>query len=312
MTHITEKVKQWIDQGKDPRSAHWQGALETLLEKFAPFLVPGRLMPVSPLDDEGLPLFLSVMEIVDLSPNLPAAFLPPELADYLLPPASAEELHHIEKGKPSFKILILRPGDEERVLCAEISAHAHKPGVDIFQSGALLGTYNFESQADLFAELNKIIRAHVWQRGKWTVEETERYTLNWFEKVLDLRKKTVCVEADQSFFHSPTLIKSDKIDVIFVLIEQVVKKHLADAEHPMQGDVLKIIAQKDRNAADAQLADLIDKVVFELLTVMKHCELVDFDKMTDRETERFNRESARTIERLVKHVQSHEIMPKAL
>jgi hypothetical protein len=283
-----------------------------VLDKFVPYLVPGRLMPVVPLDDEAIALFLSVMEIVDLSPNLPAAFLPPEIADHLLPPAAAEELHHIEKGKPSFKILILRPGNEERVLCAEISAHAHKPGVDIFQSGALLGTYNFENQKDLFAELNKIVRAHIWQRGKWTADETERYTVNWFEKVLDLRKKTVRVEADRSFFHSPTLIRSNRIDAMFVLIAKVIQNHLADPDHPLKANVLKIMAQKDPAAVDRALSDLMDKVVFEFLSVMKDCELVDFDKMTDKETERFNRESARTIERLVRHVQLHEMMPKAL
>ena len=304
MTHITDKAKQWIDQGKDPRSAHWQAALETVLDKFTPYLVPGRLMSVLSLDDEALAHFLSAMEIVDLSPNLPAAFLPPEIADHLTPPASAPELHHIETGKPSFKILLQRPGDEARILCAEISAHAHKPGVDIFQSGALLGTYNFEKQEDLFAALTKIIRAHVWQRDKWTSEETERYTLNWFEKVLDLRKKTVCVEADRSFFHSPTLIKSNHIDVIFVLIEKMIKKHLADSDHPLKADAAAILTQNDPATVEPRLGDLMDKVVFEFLFVMKECELVDFENMTDKETERFNRESKRTIGRLVKHIQT--------
>jgi hypothetical protein len=303
-TAVSEKVKQWIDQGKDPRAAHWQGGLEAVLDLFMPVLEPGRLIPVKPLNEKELSLFLSVLEIVDLSPNLPAAFLPPSVADSLRPPASAEELHHIEKGKSSFKILIGRPGKEDRILCAEISEHAHKPGVDIFQSGALLGTYDFENQQDCFAELNKIIRAHIWQKEKWNSDDFIRYTVNWFEKILDLRKKEICVENDYSFFHSPTLIKSNKIDAIFILIAKVIETHLNDPENPVKARVRKILAAGDEQTVNARLHDFLDKVVFELLTVMKECELVDFDKLTDSEMEQFNRESARIIRNLMTHIKT--------
>lgn len=304
MTAVSEKVQKWIDEGKDPRSAHWQGGLEAVLDLFMPVLEPGRLIPVQPLDDEELALFLSVLEIVDLSPNLPAAFLPPSVAGNLTPPESAEELHHIEKGKPSFKILVGRPGKEERILCAEISEHAQKPGVDIFQSGALLGTYNFENQQDCFAELNKIVRAHIWQKEKWNSDDFIRYTVNWFEKVLDLRKKEIRVESDYSFFHSPTLIKSNKIDVIFILIAKVIETHLNDPENPLKAEALKILSADNEQIINTQLHDLMDKVVFEFLTVMKDCDLVDFDKLTDKEMEQFNRESARIIRNLVAHIKA--------
>jgi len=302
MGSIPQKVKQWIAEGKDPRSAHWQGGLEEVLNVFAPYLEPGRLIPVQALDEAELSLFLSVMEIVDLSPNLPAAFLPPSVASNLIPPESAEELRHIEKGKPSFKILIARPGNEQRILCAEISEQAQKPGVDIFQSGALLGTYNFENQQDCLAELNKIIRAHIWEKEKWRKEDFLRYTINWFEKMLDLGKKSVCVEADFSFFHSPTLIKSNKIDVIFILIEAVIEKRLNDPENTLRKEALSIAATHDKAVGNLQLDNLMDQAVFELLTAMKDFELVDFEKFSDKETERFNRESAGTVRKLKKYV----------
>ncbi len=302
MDSISQKVKQWIDEGKDPRSAHWQGGLEAMLNVFMPYLEPGRLIPVQALEEEELPVFLAAMEIVDLSPNLSAAFLPPSIADKMTPPESAEELQHIEKGKPSFKILIARPGKEQRILCAEISEQAKKPGMDIFQSGALLGTYNFENQQDCFEQLNKIIRAHMWEKEKWRIDDYKRYTINWFDKVMDLNKGTVCVERDFSFFHSPTLIKSNKIDVIFILISEMMQKRLNDFNDPLQEAVSVIQAIDDIDVKNAQLNDVIDKVVFEFLTVIKECDLVKFDEFTDKETEQFNRESAATIQKLVKYI----------
>ena len=300
MDPISQKVKQWIDDGKDPRSAHWQGGLEAILNVFMPYLEPGQLIPVSPLEDDEMAVFLSVLKIVDLSPNLFAAFLPPSIAEKITPPDSAEELRRIEKGKPSYKIIILRPGKEKRIICAEISEHANKPGVDIFQSGALLGTYNFENRKDCFTELNKIIRAHIWEKEKWRQKDYIRYTINWFEKVMGLPKETVYVEKDFSFFHSPTLIKSNKIDVIFILIYEIIQKRLNDNKDPLPEAVAAIRAKEDVDVKKGQLNHLIDTVVLELLTVMKDCDLVQLDAFSEKEMEQYNQEFARTIQKIGK------------
>jgi len=319
MNSISQKVQQWIDDGKDPRSAHWQGCLEAILDVFMPYLKPGQLIPVAPLADEEMAVFLSVLKIVDLSPNLFAAFLPPSIAEKITPPDSAEELHHIEKGKPSFKILIARPGTEERILCAEISEHANKPGVDIFQpgfpfsiwcsssaesggvifsAGALLGSYNFENLEDCFTELNKIIRAHIWEKEKWPQKDYIRYTINWFEKVMTLHKDTVDVQKDFSFFHSPTLIKSNKTDVIFILIYEIIQKRLNDTDDSLQESVAAIQAIDDVDVKKGQLNSLIDAVVFELLKVMKDCDLLQLDAFSEKEMKQFDSESARTIQKI--------------
>jgi hypothetical protein len=36
MDQMAQKVKQWIDEKKDPRSAHWQAGLEAIMEGFSP------------------------------------------------------------------------------------------------------------------------------------------------------------------------------------------------------------------------------------------------------------------------------------
>jgi hypothetical protein len=300
MDPISEKVKQWIDAGRDPRSAHWQGGLEAILKVFKPYLWPGQLVPVSPLEEEDQAVFLSVLGIVDLSPNLLAAFLPPPVAEKISPPETAEELHHIEKGKPSYKIIIVRPGKEERILCAEISEHAKKPGVDIFQSGALLGTYDFENLEDCFTQLNKIIRMHIWEKEKWSQDDHKRYTLNWFEKVVDLQPGAVNVEKDFSYFHSPSLIKSNHVDVIFLLIYEVLQNRFKDANAPLQEAVAAIQAVDDGEVKKARLSNLIDTLVLELLTVMKNCDLLQVDEFSEKEMAQFKQESARTIRKIEK------------
>jgi len=56
-----------------------------MLNVFSPYLEPGKLIPVQPLEKDDFPVFKAVLEAVDLSPNLTAAFLPPSIAGSLTP-----------------------------------------------------------------------------------------------------------------------------------------------------------------------------------------------------------------------------------
>jgi hypothetical protein len=295
MDEISQKVKQWIDEKKDPRSAHWQGALEAILNLFSPYMKPGKLIPVQSLEKDDVSVFEAALEVVDLSPNLTAAFLPPSIAGPITPPESADELQRIDEGKPSYKILIVRPEKDLRILCAEISEHAKKPGIDIFQSGALLGTYDYDTQEDCLTYLTQAIRAHIWEKGKWSQDEYKKYTMNWFEKILNLGKGTVRVHEDFSFFHSPTLIKSDRIDALFTLISEILLKRISDPDGQFKDAVSSIQKTEDKDLRATQTHDLAERAILELLNVMKELEIVKFDEFSNTENERFKKEFSRTI-----------------
>ena len=302
MDQISKKVKQWIDEKKDPRSAHWQGGLEAMLNVFSPYMEPGKLIPVQPLEKDDFPVFKAALEAVDLSPNLTAAFLPPSIAGSVTPPESAVELQRIDKGKPSYKILIARPGKDLRILCAEISEHAKKPGIDIFQSGALLGTYNYDTHQDCLTYLPQAIRAHIWEKGKWSQDEYKRYTINWFGKILDLGKSTVHVEKDFSFFHSPTLIKSDRIDALFTLIFEILVKRVGDPDDQFKDAISSIRNIKDKDVRVVQSNELAERAILELLNLMKELEIVKFGEFSNTENERFKKEFSRTIQQLTDRI----------
>ena len=302
MDQIAKKVTQWIDEKKDPRSAHWQGGLEAMLNVFSPYMEPGKLIPVQPLEKDDFPVFNAALEAVDLSPNLTAAFLPPSIAGSVTPPESAVELQRIDKGKPSYKILIARPGKDPRILCAEISEHAKNPGIDIFQSGALLGTYNYDTHQDCLAYLPQTIRAHIWEKGKWSQDEYKRYTINWFEKILDLGTGTVRVEEDFSFFHSPTLIKSDRIDALFTLIFEILVKRAGNPDDQFKDAISSIRNIKDKDVRVVQSNELAERAILELLNLMKELEIVKFDEFSNTENERFKIEFSRTIQQITDRI----------
>lgn len=294
MDPMTSKVKRWIEQeNRDPRSARWQAALEEIMTLFIPRLEKGKLTPVSPLEEQDLPVFKSALASIDLSPGLWAAFLPPSAAALILTPADAmEELVRIDEDKPSYKIIIQRPGRESRILCAEISEYANRLGIDIFQEGALLGSFNYETVQICMEEMTKAIRAHAWEKDEWAREDTIAYTVNWLEKVLYLERADVCVEEKRSFFHSPTLIRTDRVDALFHLLTTFLTFRF-------QADPEKLTASLPaKTARPAACASLAESSLLDLLNVVRSLDLLDFKDFTDQEENKFKTEFTRSVRKL--------------
>jgi len=297
MDQMQAKASQWIDEKKDPRSARWQAGLENIIELFLPVLEKGRLTPVCPLEEKDISIFKSALERVDLSPGLLAAFLAPSVANLILPPDSAQELIRIEKEKPSYKILILRPGKENRILCAEISEHAHRPGVDIFQSGAFLGNFDYETHEICIMELTKIVRTHAWEKKyKWEYNDYLAYTLTWFEKTALVGKADVSVDKNHSFFHSPTLVKMNRVDALFLLLYEVLR--LRFREDPKGLSALPGTGETHTEVRRSVCNSLAESYLLDLLNLVKNLKLVDFKNFTNAENHEFTNEFNRTVEKL--------------
>lgn len=295
MASVSDKAKAWINQERDPRSAHWQAGLEAVLELFLPDLEKGKIMPVRQMDEGEFDLFKSVLARVDVNPAVYAAFLPHTVADAIVPPDSAQEVLRIEKGQPSCKLIIQRPGREDRILCAELSPKAFKPGLDIFQSGALLGSYDYENTEDCLEGLNKAVKAHVWKTGTWKTADYHDYTLNWFERVRFLETAEVSVDESRSFFHSPTLIKADRVDALFQLIFLLLNRDYSAPEYLTANSLL---AEKIRTKDSDFCRTLARNHILDLLTGVKEMGLMDFSDFNEGENLAFQREFERTEERL--------------
>jgi hypothetical protein len=165
-----------------------------------------------------------------------------------------------------------------------------------------LGTYNYDNQQDCLTYLTQAIRAHIWERGRWTQDEYKRYTMNWFEKIMDLGKATVRVDEDFSFFHSPTLIKSDRIDALFTLISEILIKRVDDPDGQFKHTISSIQNITESDIKVAQSNELAERLILELLNLIKELEIVKFEEFSNPENERFKKEFSRTIEKIAHRI----------
>jgi len=295
MADESPKVRKWIDEKRDPRSAHWQAGLESVLDLFLPNLEKGRILPVGEMDERDIHLFKSALKQVDVSSATYAAFLPQAIAGAIVPPDSAEELLRIEKGKPSCKIIILHPVQENRIICAEISEQAYKPGIDIFQSGALLGSYDYGNTEDCLDGLNKAVKTHVWKKDTWQKQDYISYTLNWFERVQSLETADVSVDKNFSFFHSPTLIKTNRVDGLFQLLFLLLNRQYTTPGYLESNPTL---AEEITNRNSDFCRTVAQNHILGLLNLVKDLDLMDFAGFSDIENKDFQTECARAEEKL--------------
>ncbi len=110
------------------------------------------------------------------------------------------------------------------------------------------------------------------------------------------------MEEDFSFFHSPTLIKSDRIDALFMLIFEILVKRADDPDDQFKDAISSIRNIKDKDVRVAQSNELAEKAMLELLNLMKELEIVKFKEFSNAENERFKKEFSRTIQQITDRI----------
>ena len=110
------------------------------------------------------------------------------------------------------------------------------------------------------------------------------------------------MEEDFSFFHSPTLIKSNRIDALFTLIYEILLKRFTDPDGQFKNTISSIQNIKDKDVRVTQSSELAERAMVELLNLIKELEIIKFDEFSNTENERFKKEFSRTIEQITDRI----------
>jgi hypothetical protein len=124
------------------------------------------------------------------------------------------------------------------------------------------------------------------------------YTLSWFEKIIYLGKAEVSVDKNHSFFHSPTLVKMNRVDGLFLLLYEVLHHRFTeDPEglHTLLGVDENSESQEKRSSARQALAETY---LLDLLNVVKKFDLMEFKNFTNAESHEFTKEFNRAVRKL--------------
>ncbi len=316
---IEEKTAARIQAGSDPAIAGWQGAIESVLSTMETYLVAGQIITIDTLTKKDAAFFQKLHTVLDLAPYIVAVFLPGDTANRTCPPTAAESIQRVPEDGVSRKVLVSRYNDFRRVMVVELGKSPVRAGIDIFQDGNLLGSYDYETPEEVTDALSKVIWVHLKSKVKWSTADTVMYTENWFlrsaaGKIIDLP-----VNQDHSYIHHPVLLNISEVAAIFKLMRATLARLLNDFdqvvkaigfavgfETPSAGQVTITRAGIAQGNADqtAVLHDFIVNQLLELLKLLRGYDIIKFEKFSEKDNtafkDGFEKTVAETYQRLIK------------
>jgi hypothetical protein len=307
---IDKRAQERLKAGRDPGVTRWQAALEAMLVAVEPYLIAGEVVTTESLSPEEIELFQKIQLVIDLAPFSFAIFLPPVLANTLNPSGLAKTLDRAPEV--SNKILVSRVNDYRRILTAELSPA--KPGIDIYENGALLGSYNYNTPEECLGDLSKIIWIHLKHQGSWTKEDYIKYTEGWFyrsasNKILDLP-----INQNHSYIHHPVLLNIKTVEAIFRLIKSTLLNlcdtvdytiAMANANNLYNSGAVKITRSGLANSVEAEenfLRTYIEEKMLALLKLLRGYEIINFRSFSQNEQNEFKKRFNQTVEEVFQEI----------
>jgi hypothetical protein len=303
---IRRRVLKWVREGREPAMASWEGALESTLAIMSAYLMAGSVVTVENLSEADANLFQALHLTLDLSPFVAAVFLPPAVTRSFGSGEIPERLQRVAPGAPSAMVLLSRVDDFSRIVAAELSAEAHKPGIDIFEGGRLLGSFDYRTPEECIRGLSRVVWVHLKPRETWRSEQIVRYTEGWFRRSAANRIVDMPVNPQYSYIHHPELLQMTLVQAIFRLVRAALFALLDDPEgvirsasREAQPVTREALARRQPEALAALREFFVSQLVF-LLKLLSGYRVADFQALSEREKEDFYTAFDETVEGILK------------
>jgi hypothetical protein len=230
MQQIIARAESRKQAGRDEFHADWQASLELLLLMVEDHLLdnPGQLEPMQISGREEWGFYVDVLEKLDLPPDTCALFITPSaFKDMPLPtPPEWEDAGFMAWQRDSCSLLISHC-DDRRVIMQATLPGIESVGIDIFDDGAHIADYSYNSTDECLEDLSKVVWIYFKPEENWTDEKTIRYTENWFAKSMyTFGMEDVPIHSEYSYLHNPELIDLSPMESVFKVLKATIpRKH---------------------------------------------------------------------------------------
>ena len=230
MQQIIARAESRKQAGRDEFHADWQASLELLLLMVEDHLLdnPGQLEPMQISGREEWGFYVDVLEKLDLPPDTCALFITPSaFKDMPLPtPPEWEDAGFMAWQRDSCSLLVSHC--HVRTVIMQVSLPGlESVGVDVFDDGAHIADYSYDSIDECLEDLSKVVWVYFKPEENWTDEKIIRYTENWFAKSMyTFGMEDVPIHSEYSYLHNPELIDLSPMESVFKVLKATIpRKH---------------------------------------------------------------------------------------
>lgn len=161
-TPIEETISRRTGVGPSSLVSGWQSFLTKLLEQMAPYLQPGKIITFQHLLSQEIQRFEEIVNTIPVSEGICGVYLPPSVRNQLMYTNQGMDIP-AEESEPGDDgvILFTRPLSYGTIVNVLLAHRPCTPAVDVYDRGALLAGYVYDSIEDCLSSVEKIIQTHL-------------------------------------------------------------------------------------------------------------------------------------------------------
>ncbi|MBS3756798.1 MAG: hypothetical protein KGY38_05010 [Desulfobacterales bacterium] len=140
----------------------WQYFLSQFLEQMGPYLQPGKIITFQHLLDQEIHRFEEIVSTIHISDDVCGVYLPPSVRNQMLYTNRGKDIPASEfEPADDGAVLFTRPLFHDTIVNVLLAHLPCTPAVDVYDQGALLAGYVYDSIEDCLSSLEKIIQTHM-------------------------------------------------------------------------------------------------------------------------------------------------------
>ena len=164
--HIAEIIESRSPAGSHDAVRGWHNLLKKMLSKFAPYLQEGRLVTFQNLKKPEKAFFETSLQNLTVPPAVHALYIAPSVRFQMLydrpDGVSAQIPDHDPENPPDEGILLACRKDDLNIIVNALLAKApFTPAIDVYQNGALLAGYVFNTMDACLRDFPKVMQTHL-------------------------------------------------------------------------------------------------------------------------------------------------------
>jgi hypothetical protein len=224
---IFEKAKEREKAGRDSFEAGCQAALEIMLLMMEKHLLqrPGQLLPMQIGGQDEWEFYFDIQKKLDLPPDTCAVLVTPSTFKKMPFPESAEfqAIGAPRWERNAYSIIISDCRDHNVIMQVSLPG-MESVGIDVFEDGKHFADYTYNTIEECLNDLTKMTWIHFNPKSKWTEEQINCYTENWFAKSLEIDLQDTVIHDEYSYLHHPELLDLTPLESVFKVIQATIPK----------------------------------------------------------------------------------------
>ncbi len=162
---IGETISQRTGVGPSAMVKGWQSMLCNLLEQISSYLKPSQIITFRKLTPAEQQIFEKITKIVKVPEIVCGLYLAPSVRNQILYTNQGLKIpHEAARLSDDGVLLFSRPSSYNTLINVFLAHPPYAPAIDVYDQGALLAGYVYDSIDDCLASITQILSTHLGSR----------------------------------------------------------------------------------------------------------------------------------------------------